>query len=252
MQAHFHVPEKWYETFFTAPVNRFWEMMVPPEATLSDCKFIRRHIGQEPPARVLDAPCGAGRHSLLLAEAGFLMTGVDISSDNIARASSAAKAAALPAQFVQGDMRKFAPSEPADAIICFGNSIGYFGADGMQELVASLARSVRIGGRLVIDTYTCAESIFPLQEEREIQFDGGSYDAELSYDPLESRLQTKAVLTLGDEKHELLYAHYVVTTGELVGRLREGGFSTLSMHADTEDAPYRPGSPRLLLVAQRD
>ena len=250
MQAQSCVPDDWYETFFTAPVNRFWEMMVSPEATRSDRKSIRRHIGQGPPAGILDVPCGAGRHSLLLAEAGFRMTGIDISADNIARASSAAETAALPARFRHADMRKFAPSERVDGIICFGNSIGYFGAEGMRDFVASLAGSVRTGGRLVIDTHSCAESIFPLPDERRLQFDGGSYSAELRYDTHPSVLETKAVLRLDEQEHELRYAHHVFTSGELVRSLRAASFRTLGMYGGTEDEPYCVGAPRLLLVAE--
>jgi len=250
MQIAPTVPDNWYETFFTAPVNRFWEMMVPSEATTADCEFTKRHIGQEPPAQVLDVACGAGRHSLLLAEAGFRTTGVDISTESIARASSAAEAAALPARFVQSDMRTFVAAHKADAIICFGNSVGYFGADGLREFVGSLAENVRNGGRLILDTYTCAESIFPLQEERELQFDGGDYSAELRYDPYRSVLQTRARLRLDEEEHELSYLHYVFTSGELVRVLAGASFRTLGMYGGTEDQPYSVGAPRLLLVAE--
>jgi SAM-dependent methyltransferase len=39
-----------------------------------------RLAGAEPPADVLDAACGYGRHSLVLAEAGYRVTGVDRSA----------------------------------------------------------------------------------------------------------------------------------------------------------------------------
>ncbi|HEY0411549.1 MAG TPA: class I SAM-dependent methyltransferase [Allosphingosinicella sp.] len=250
MNDDFDVPSNWYESFFTAPVNRFWETMVPPEATAADMAFVARHM-PPPPARILDVPCGAGRHALAFARLGYEMTGVDLSEEAIGRASTAAADESLPARFQRADMRRFALEAPFDAAICLGNSLGYFGAEGLTAFLARLAASVRPGGRLVLDSHTCAESLLPLAEEREIAFEGGSYSARLSYDVMASVLKTEARLVLGDETHRLLYAHHVVTSGELVRMLATAGFAIEGMYADTEDAPYTVGSPRLLLVATR-
>ena len=251
MKTHFTVPADWYRTFFTAPVNRFWEAMVPEEATHADLAFLRRHLRAEPPARVLDIPCGAGRHSLGLARQGYQLTGVDISEDAIARASAAAEAETLPACFVRGDMRFFETSEQFDAAVCLGNSIGYFEPEETRTFVARLASALKPGGRLILDSYCCAESILPLHEDGEIVFEEGSYRSEYSYDPMSSVLNTRAELRLSDEAHPLLYAHHIVTSGELVRLLGSTGLRTEALYGDVDDTPYAPGSQRLLLVASR-
>lgn len=225
--------------------------MVPPAATAADIGFVRRHLGAAPRARLVDVPCGAGRHALALARLGYRVTGIDLSEEAIARAAAAAEAERLPARFVRADMREFAVDEPCDGALCLGNSLGYFGAGGMRAFFAKLARSVAIGGRLVLDTYACAESILPFQEARDIVFEGGSYRARLRYDAMASILKTEAQLTLGRERHRLRYAHHVVTSGELVRSLAEAGFMADALYGDTDDGPYAPGSPRLLLTAVR-
>jgi cyclopropane fatty-acyl-phospholipid synthase-like methyltransferase len=252
MDDDFHVPATWYESFFTAPVNAFWERMVSREATEADLDFILRHLGAPPPARVLDMPCGAGRHALRLAQAGYDVTGVDLSEDGVARASSAARDARLPAAFIREDMRCFTADRPFDAILCFGNSISYFGQDEMRAFFARLAANLKKDGRLLLDSHCCAESIFPLQEERLLEFDGGAYSSRFHYDALTSRLSTAAELQLGGERHSLLYSHHIVTSGTLVDMLGKAGFGSIALYADTEGATFRPGSPRLLLVASRE
>lgn len=249
MRHDFDVPMNWYEHFFTAPVNRFWEAMVPPEATAADLAFVERHISVSPPAFLLDVPCGAGRHARALAQRGFCVTGIDLSQDAIGRASEAA--AGLPARFIRSDMRDFAADDPFDAAVCLGNSIGYFGSEGMATFFARLAANLRPRARLIIDSYICAESIFPLQEEREIAFDGGLYRSRYAYDAMGSVLKTEAELMLDGQRHDLRYAHHIVTSGALVEMLRETGFATLALYGDTNDAPYAPGSQRLLAVAER-
>jgi SAM-dependent methyltransferase len=245
------VPDDWYEHFFTRPVNLFWEKMVPDEATAADVAFIRRHIGGPQPQRILDVPCGAGRHALALARLGYEVTGVDLSEDAVARASAAARADGLPARFVRSDMRRFPVDGAFAAALCLGNSIGYFDADGTAEFLARLAAAVAPGGRLIIDSHVCAESIFPLQEERTLEFEGGCYRSTLSYDCLRSVLETRAELTLEGETHALAYAHHIVTSGSLVALVSAAGFEVDALYADTDDRPYRPGSPRLILTARR-
>jgi cyclopropane fatty-acyl-phospholipid synthase-like methyltransferase len=250
MHNDFEVPSNWYESFFTAPVNRFWEKMVPPEDTAADLAFVVRHIGVEPPGRLLDVPCGAGRHAVGLARRGYDVTGVDLSEDAVSRA--AASAGALPVRFIRADMRDLSAEAPLDGALCLGNSLGYFGAAGLRTFLRRLAQSVSPGGRVILDSYTCAESILPFADERDIAFDGGTYAARLAYDAMTSTLKTEAKLTLGGETHRLLYAHHIVTSGELVQALAEAGLATQGLYADTDDRPYEVGSPRLLLVAARE
>jgi hypothetical protein len=192
-----------------------------------------------------------GRHALRLARAGYEVTGVDLSEDAIARASAAAWDGQLPARFIREDMRRFTAGRPFDAILCFGNSISYFGLEETRLFFATIAASVEKGGRLLLDSHCCAESIFPLQEKRLLEFEGGSYSSRMRYDPMRSRLATAAELRLGGEVQQLRYAHFVVTTGALVGLLRSVGFENFDLFGDTEDGAFKPGSSRLLLVATR-
>jgi hypothetical protein len=85
---------------------------------------------------------------------------------------------------------------------------------------------------------------------REIAFSGGTYSSRFAYDARTSRLKTKAELHLDGEVHELLYAHYVMTSGALVAALEHAGFAVLSLCSDTDDRVYEPGCPRLLIVAE--
>jgi cyclopropane fatty-acyl-phospholipid synthase-like methyltransferase len=250
MNDDFDVPSDWYESFFVAPVNRFWEKMVPPEATAADLDFVVRHIGAKPPARLLDVPCGAGRHALGLAGLGYDVTGVDLSEDAVERATGSV--GELPARFIRADMRDLPAEAPFDGALCLGNSLGYFASEGLAAFLRRLSAALRPGARLVLDSYTCAESILPLRDEREIAFEGGRYRSRYAYDAMASVLKTKAELSLDGEVHALRYAHHIITSGALVGRLRKAGLTVLALYGDTDDAPYEPGSPRLLLVAERD
>jgi len=252
MTSDFSVPSDWYLTFFTDPVMHFWDAVVPPAATDAEIAFILRHLPLHPPARILDVPCGSGRHALALARKGFTVTGVDLAEAALSRARRSAETTGLAVRFVHSNMLEFEASEPSDALICMGNSIGYCEPALTCRLLRRFATALRRGGRLILDTSVCAESLLPIEPNDSFAFPGGSYERQLAYDPMRSVLSTRAYLSIDAERHELRYQHFVMTSGELVRSLRSAGFTVSALHGDTEDAPFGPGSPRLLLIAVRE
>src|SRR5262245_44815950 len=85
------VPSNWFQDFFSGIVVEMWVGAVPEEMTRREVEFIRNTIAVDPPAKLLDVPCGAGRHTLLLAAEGYRVTGADISAEflDLARARAA-------------------------------------------------------------------------------------------------------------------------------------------------------------------
>jgi SAM-dependent methyltransferase len=72
--------------------------------------LLRSHL-PAPPAAVVDLGCGTGSLSVLLAEAGHAVQGVDASAPMVAAAVAKARAAGVDAAFRQGDAA--APPYPA-------------------------------------------------------------------------------------------------------------------------------------------
>ena len=99
----------------------------------------------EPPARVADLGCGTGTLSLLLAEEGHVVTGVDFSPEMVRRAE---RKAGHVARFLVGDAAE-PPLPPAayDVVLC--RHVLW----ALPDPVAALERWVRLlvpGGRLVM------------------------------------------------------------------------------------------------------
>jgi SAM-dependent methyltransferase len=251
MTSQFSVPPDWYKNFFTDPIVRFWDAAIPPVATHADVAFIRRHIGVSPPATVADVPCGTGRHALALAKLGFTVTAVDSSVPALQRAMTAAHTG-LPVRFLRADMLEFELERPVEALICMGNSIGYFEPALTQQLLRRFAAALRTGGCLILDVGICAESLLPITPERHFTFSGGSYEQEITYDVFQSTLNTRARLTLDGESHELRYRHFVMTSGELVRLAHREGFTVSALYGDTDSTPFAPGSARLLFLAVKE
>ena len=93
----------WWKTFFSGVAVDLWLQAGSEEWTRPEVDFIVKQLGVAPPARVLDVPCGGGRHSVPLAKLGYRVTGVDPSPEFLAAAR--ANAAGLPIDWHERDMR---------------------------------------------------------------------------------------------------------------------------------------------------
>ena len=100
--------------------------------------------------RVLDLCCGPARHSLILAQKGFEVTGVDRSPFLLSKAREATAGAGV--ELVEADMRDFVRPAAFDLALSLFTSFGYL--DTREEDLAVLRNvraSLKKGGVFVID-----------------------------------------------------------------------------------------------------
>jgi cyclopropane fatty-acyl-phospholipid synthase-like methyltransferase len=173
----------WWETFFGGPWGDLQAQGYPAERTRAEADFIVSALALAPGARVLDIPCGEGRHSIELAARGYAATGVDFNARALALAENNASARGVHVEFVRADMRDFAAQARFDAASCFFGSFGYFGDDENLRFAANVARALVPGGRFLIDTQV-TESLFPRFQERRWDYlpDGTRVLEECRYD----------------------------------------------------------------------
>lgn len=243
----------WYESFFTELPNEFWRRAAGPQLTAADVAFVQARLRLAPGARILDVPCGSGRHTLALAAAGYRVTGVDISAEAIGHARRAAVAAGVDVELTVADMRRIPRTGDFDAAVCLGNSFGYLGTAGLREFIAALGAAVCPGGGLVVDFNGAAESVLagPIGAPRVMQTGDITVDAVAEYDVAASRLLSTYAFRRGEERLTATAVHHVYTIGHLTELLDEGGFTVVGRYADPDGTPFTVGAGRLLLVAER-
>lgn len=249
-----HVPSDWYADFFTELPNEFWRRAVPPEATASEVDFVESRLGLTPRSRILDVPCGSGRHTLALAARGHVAVGVDISGEAIDHARRAATAAGLDVELIVAEMREVPLDRSFDAAICMGNSFGYLDLDGLREFVAALAAAVRPGGGLVVDFSAAAESVLPGfvdDQPRDMTVGDIEVSGSNTYDPANSRLLSRYVFTRGTQETHVTAIHHVYTVAHLRRLLIDGGFTDIEQYGGPGGEPFEVGDGRLLLTAHR-
>lgn len=133
-----------------------YDRFVNWQARLSaEIPFIRQQMASLPAhAKILDAACGTGMHTIALAQAGYQVSGADLSAGMIERARANSMAAGLELEFGIagfGDLGQFFGRQQFSTLFCLGNSLPHV-ADliALQEALADFAACLQPGGFLLL------------------------------------------------------------------------------------------------------
>jgi cyclopropane fatty-acyl-phospholipid synthase-like methyltransferase len=247
MTPHPDWTREFFKDLFAECVKRI------PGQTTEEIEFVLRHVKPPSGGRMLDVPCGAGRHSLALSQKGFAVTGVDGCESLIADARRAATEQKLSAEFHHRDMRELPWTERFDGACCLGNSFAYLGDEGDAAFLQTVARALKPGGRFVLQTGLCAESIF-VNRLQWAWFPMGDllFLVDTDYDASTSRLTSSYTLIGEDGRRETKKAIYrIYTYRELMAMFAAAGFEDVRAFSSLTDEPYRLGSTNLLIVATK-
>lgn len=117
---------------------------------VKEARFIAQKLGLKPGTRLLDAPCGAGRHAREFARMGFQVTALDINPECIRFTRQNCKALGVTAKV--GNIQDLSSLKSQfDVVTNLFTSFGYFTTDAENEAVlAQLLSTLKPGGKIAI------------------------------------------------------------------------------------------------------
>jgi len=188
--------------------------------TIRECDFVVDEFANQTPGhfpskfRVLDCPCGQGRHSIELARRGYQVLGVDLCPVAIASARAALggepKEVQKRCSFVEDDMRSLQKvGNNYAAVINMFTSFGFFSTDGNQATLKAFYSILAAQGLLLIHTDVNRHLI-----------DAGQYG-------------DRTIRTLSDGSRLVVEEHWNSLTDRL-----EGSWTITSPCGATKSAPY--------------
>lgn len=228
----------WWQRFFDGAYVEAWEADGAFDRTEQAATQLIDFLGLAPGARVLDIPCGFGRFSGPLHEAGFEVVGVDSSPEQILLARERSPGP----QYIVGDMRQ-PPPGPYDAVLNLYSSFGYFQdrADDVRCLIA-WHDVLRPGGVLVLET---------MHRDRLAWLWGRDVDPatrrETGVTDWATGVRT-ATVEVGGEPRVFRVRLYTAT--ELVRTMEESGFAEVEVFGGLDGSQLDP-STRLAIRAHR-
>jgi ubiquinone/menaquinone biosynthesis C-methylase UbiE len=211
-------------------------------------------LGLPAGSRVLDLACGQGRHAHLLAEAGFDVTGYDLSKHLLGVAKKRGTGKNL--RYKQGDMRKLPVlwRRKFDAVVNLFSSFGFF-ADAADDakVIRECARVLKPGGLMVWQGGS-RDGVMAkfLESDWWESGDGTLIAQDREFDPLTGILiiQSKWQKRARIEHREHRIRLYTAT--RLAELMRDAGLIVEQSYESFTDEPLTRTSSEMLLVARRE
>ena len=126
MQRNREKAAEWWESYFDAQYLLEYEPIFSLERDRQEAARVIDALGFPVGSRILDVPCGQGRHAHLLAEAGYEVDGLDYSEHLLKIARKRGTGRNL--RYTRGDMRRLPPrwNQRFDAVVNLFTSFGFF------------------------------------------------------------------------------------------------------------------------------
>ena len=211
---------------------------------------------------ILELGCGTGRVAIPLAKRGHIVTGVDLSHSMLAQALRKSKAEDASVAWVMSDMRDFALKRKFPLVIATINTLCHLlTLEELEACLASVKRHLTPGGRFVIDVFNPSldillrdpEERYAHSEYQDLRGQGTIMVTQTNmYDAATQINRITLFYRFPDRKDEITeeLKMRIYFPKELDELLIYNGFTIEEKFGDYEKTPFRPGSPKQLLVCK--
>jgi SAM-dependent methyltransferase len=241
-------PRGWWRTYFDEAYFDLHDPLFGEAASRKEVAGIRELLGLPWGARVLDVPCGWGRHTRLLAESGYAAVGADLSWPLLRHARQAAAEPPLAA----ADVRRLPFADACfDAVLNVCTSLGLFLDDAQDVAVLAEARRVlRPGGVFLLESMHRDDVVAAYAERDQWTLpDGTEVRVRRRFDPVTGISHERLQWRRGDAGGRKAHALRLRTATEIAGLLAAAGFGRVRYFGDWQGRPLRHDSPHLIAVA---
>jgi ubiquinone/menaquinone biosynthesis C-methylase UbiE len=247
-------PATWWASYFDQQYLLEYEPLFSLEKDRREIARLIDVMGQPVGARILDIPCGQGRHAHLLAEAGYEVQGVDLSRDLLTLATERGTGPTL--KYTRGDMRRLPASWSGrfDAVINLFTSFGFFLDPGDDaRVIGEFARVLRSGGLLVWHGGS-RDGIMAKFLDRDwwTTRDGTLIAHERAFDPLSGVMTVRSTWRGPKKSGEREHRIRLYTATRLAELCRDAGLIVAEAYDGWRGRPLTRRSSEMLLVAHKE
>jgi len=243
----------WFEEVFDEDYLRTLPFM-RADQTLREVEFISSALETPNGAEILDVGCGYGRHAIELVQRGYSVTGLDLSLPLLIRAADEAQRRGLAVNFVHADMREMSFDKQFAGAYSMLTSFGYFDEETNLRVAERIGRSLKPGGRLLLDVLNRDYVVSDLPVRVWWEGTGCVVLEEVDFNFHTSRINTHRSIVFEDgrqvEQELSVRAYSLHEIGRL---LRQAGFRVIDVSGGlaTRGQFFGASSRSLLILAEK-
>ena len=208
------------------------------------------------PRTAVDLACGTGSVALLLAQSGLQVIAVDMSEEMLTVATQRAQSVKNPPLFVCQPLQQLQMPKGVDLAVCALDSIDYITdpAD-CQAAIHRIYKALNPGGIFIFDVNT-PEKLKAMDGQVFLDEDDDVYCIWRGEFDEQTNICTYAMDLFqrqGDVWQRSFEEHreYAYSAQQLIGYLRQAGFTNIAVYGDRSFAAPVPGEQRIYLKARK-
>ena len=240
----------WFKDWFNSPYYYKLYFQRDEAEAASFINTLIDHLHPAPQSSMLDVACGKGRHSVLLSNKGYDVTGIDLSEDSILAAKEFETGRL---QFFLHDMRMPFWINYFDYAFNFFTSFGYFKTRREHDnSIRTIAQAIKHDGIFVLDYLNVHYAEDHLVHKSEKQIDEVNYYITKWYD--ETHFYKKIVVEDDELQEPLEYIEKVAkfSLDDFNDMFSFQGLQIQEVYGDYSFNNYEvKKSPRLLMIAKK-
>jgi len=243
---------EWWRKYFNSDYLKLYKHDEGQSSKEADA--VVRMLQCEPGDSLLDLACGFGRHSVLLAQKGFLVTGYDLSEGFLKRAREMSEILKVNVDWIQGDMRNIQFDSEFDVVINMFTAFGFFEREEDDlTVLKGVHKALKPGGQFLMDVINREYAVKNLTSRRWSNENETYMLEEGVFDFFRSRLEINHCLISPDgTKREANYSFRLYTLTEMLELFKQTGLVLTDVYGDFNGEQYGSLSPRMIMVAQRE
>lgn len=239
---------EWWRSWFGPGYLALYDEYLA-ERTPVEIDQLEALLALQPPQRMLDLPCGQGRHAIELARRGYDVTGADLSPFMLQVAAERAREEGVRVRWLAGDMRQPIAAERFDVVLNLFTSLGYFADEADDRKVIGAAAAMLVpGGRLVLEVINGERVVAHFKEREWFTVGQAAVVEKRSLDRSARRMVVERTVTTPKETEVNHHAIRLYGGSELSAMMRVAGFGRVDLYGDWNGEPLTAESLRVLAV----